>query len=79
MNHCTKCYKDLSVNTALDGDHQPREKDISVCLYCGNVAIFQKDMTLRDMTSEEWEQVQPVSWSMIRRTQREIANKIKMS
>lgn len=34
-------------------DEAPSEGDISVCLYCGNVAAFDKELKLRAATPEE--------------------------
>lgn len=52
---CLKCDAKLDDFASLNqAGTLPRENDISVCLYCGNVAIFTgNSMDLRPLTPEE--------------------------
>ena len=49
---CKKCGKGLDAHTG-EGDHSPTEGSISICIRCANVAIYTKDMKLRELTEED--------------------------
>lgn len=42
-----------SVLDAASGFGVPQKDDISICLYCGNIAIFNADFTFRPPTDDE--------------------------
>lgn len=51
---CARCKKKLDAATGVEKDgHEVREGAISVCAYCGNIAIFNADMTLRAIDEKE--------------------------
>lgn len=55
---CMKCGIELGIATAIgDGDAQACRDSVSVCGYCGNIAVFTKERTLRAPTKEELEEV----------------------
>lgn len=56
-NICGHCGNPLDAATTAS-NHSPREGDISICVYCGNINIFQKDMSIRELTPKELEEIQ---------------------
>jgi NAD-dependent SIR2 family protein deacetylase len=57
QTHCKTCEHILDANEALDGDRQPKEKDISVCAYCGTISEFDADLNLRALSDEECQEL----------------------
>ena len=49
---CGKCGELLDAATAFEGDHKPRENDITICIKCGSISQFNKDFSLRPVTQE---------------------------
>jgi hypothetical protein len=37
----------------MGGEHSPRDGDMTVCLYCRHVMIYNADLSLRNPTDEE--------------------------
>lgn len=53
-SNCTICDSPLDAATgALHTGARPEAGDVSVCLYCGNVAVFDEALSLRSPTTEE--------------------------
>lgn len=53
---CPSCGKLLDGATQLvsdDGATSPTSGDVTICLYCANVAVFADDLTLRKPTPVE--------------------------
>lgn len=50
---CLVCEMKLDAATCITSVATPAEGDASLCLYCGNVAIFGADKKLRQPTEEE--------------------------
>ena len=50
---CISCGKTLNAASAVDADGRPSPGDISVCVYCGKIMIYGKDMALRELTEIE--------------------------
>lgn len=50
---CLGCGVKLDAATSTDGDFDPQPGSISICAYCGSIAIFKDDMSLRPFTQEE--------------------------
>ena len=51
--------KCLSCNHSMDGaaspedeNKMPEDGDISICIRCGHVAVFDKDLNFRELTDE---------------------------
>lgn len=54
--HCLDCGREMDAATTVPGlneDAEPHPGAVSLCLQCGNVAIFADDMTLRPLTDDE--------------------------
>jgi hypothetical protein len=52
-NNCLKCGYLYESATHMTEEARPNEGDISICLNCGAVAIFNKDLSLRCPTPDE--------------------------
>jgi hypothetical protein len=52
---CRSCHKRLDAASTPDGrdEHRPKPGDFSVCIYCGDVAVFTDSMRLREPTGPE--------------------------
>ena len=50
---CPNCGCRLNAAAPFDDEGTPRPGDASICIECGHLCIFTKDMSLRHPTSEE--------------------------
>ena len=50
---CTKCGTEQDAASCYGADKAPVKDDITICLDCGNVMAFKKDLTLRALTDDE--------------------------
>lgn len=50
---CWKCGYKMDRSTEALGDHKPEKGDISMCISCGALAIFNADLTMRKPTQLE--------------------------
>lgn len=53
-NICFKCHNQLDAATQLQ-DHSPEEGDLNICAYCGNVAKYDADLRLVQVSDIELE------------------------
>lgn len=44
---------DTSIEQGIDRETQPQEGNLSLCLYCGNLSRFNKDLDLVELSPEE--------------------------
>lgn len=52
--HCLNCNEELGGSTESRlRNIIPRPGSLSVCLYCGHLAIYADDMNLRELTGNE--------------------------
>jgi len=51
--HCLNCGYRMDCTTDAYGDGTPKDGDISMCLHCGHLMLFNKDMTVRELTPDE--------------------------
>lgn len=54
---CSACGAHLSAATGADNDDRPNEGDVSVCITCGNITIFDENLKLRPATPEEYNEI----------------------
>jgi len=56
---CPYCNKenDRISNCKGDGDDNPNEGALSMCMTCGEPSIFTKDLELRKVTEEEFKEM----------------------
>lgn len=74
MNACPKCGREIETKTEVpfigvrnDGSAEeissqpgrPRSGDVSVCLYCGTIMVFDDARQEREITPEELEALDP--------------------
>lgn len=53
-NQCRKCKTTLETTTALDSKTPaPTPGSLSICWYCGALALFDQDLKLRELTADE--------------------------
>lgn len=52
MNVCRNCLSELPAHTDAYGDAKPSDGDISICIYCGELSIFDAGR-LREPTDIE--------------------------
>lgn len=51
---CLHCHEVLDGATGVETDRRrPVSGNASICMYCGHVAIFAEDMSLREPNDEE--------------------------
>lgn len=54
---CTNCAKVLDGASSIVGDHTPSPGDITVCIYCSHLMAYADDLTLREMTDAEMNEI----------------------
>lgn len=52
---CPNCSHILSAATGISGDSQPKELDITVCISCAAILLFDDKLHLRFPTDDEME------------------------
>jgi hypothetical protein len=69
-SHCTRCLKKLDAASSEEKE-RPAAGDLSICLYCGHLMLFDQEMKLRDLTPEEMRDVRRSdTWSYIQSMQK---------
>lgn len=56
---CPNCSAELTGASDPEGDAIPTPDDISVCMYCGTVVVFNHDMTVRPAKRSDVETLSP--------------------
>ena len=51
---CLKCGYQLDGVAGAGHDNAPEPGDISICFKCGNIAAFDGELRVRELTAEEW-------------------------
>ena len=64
---CWKCGYVMDRTTEALCDAKPRKGDVSICLCCGALAVFKKNLTLREPTRKE--ELDWGNWPVILRAQ----------
>lgn len=78
--HCKGCLKVIDAHTAIDGDRSPIPSDLSICLYCGKICMFDPSLNLSPMTPSELEQMKVEdfeNWRTLQRASAVITAEIK--
>jgi RNase P subunit RPR2 len=52
---CPDCKNLLSAATSIESDEstQPRPNDLTICIYCASILIYNKDFSLRRATESD--------------------------
>lgn len=53
-NNCAECGEILNARMGVGNTNTPVAGSVSICMYCGNIAIYTTTMTLRAPTSSEY-------------------------
>ncbi len=54
MNHCKFCGKKQDAHTEVHGEPvKPKQGDLSICLYCGTICLFDESLNLEPLTNAE--------------------------
>lgn len=56
VSRCVRCRKLLDAATGLQ-DREPKEGDVSICAYCGQVMLFDKTKKLRAAQEAEFSEI----------------------
>jgi hypothetical protein len=54
---CWHCDRPLDAASAVEGFAEPEEGAVSLCLYCGAIAMFGPDLILYPVTKEELDEL----------------------
>jgi len=52
-HRCPRCNYRMDCTTDAYGEAKPKEGDVSICLMCGGLMVFNADLTVRKPTKEE--------------------------
>lgn len=67
-NFCPNCKKTMDSATSIDRDnHKPIPGDISICLYCQSLLIFDDNLMSQNPTQEQIDELKsdPELWNKI--------------
>jgi hypothetical protein len=60
-----RCKAEMTGATGLTDGATPSANDISVCIYCGAVLAFNVDLTVREATREDLDDLPPkLAWQL---------------
>jgi hypothetical protein len=54
---CLGCGELLDGATGVSNRNRPKPGSISICIYCGHIAVFADDLSLRKPTGEEMREI----------------------
>jgi hypothetical protein len=54
---CLSCGKPLDGATCVGRDAAPDPGDITICIYCGHIMVFDDNLKLRELSDEEVREV----------------------
>lgn len=58
LSHCLRCGNKLDAASSGEGDEElPAEGDLSLCIYCGHLATYKADLTLRLLSDAELDEL----------------------
>lgn len=57
VSRCLDCGERLDHAMDTDGDDKPMPGDATICIHCGHIMAFADDLTLRQLTNDEMQQV----------------------
>jgi RNase P subunit RPR2 len=57
INYCTNCMKLLNEATSINSNKMPHEGGVTVCVRCGHISVFDKDLNLRPITTSELNEI----------------------
>lgn len=63
MSKCIKCGEPLNADAAINESgniekgHSPDQESISICLYCGNLGMYDKDLNIVELSDKIKEEI----------------------
>lgn len=73
---CVECGHPFDLATDIATDATPAPGDVSLCIECGNVAMFADDLTLRPISEDEIERMPLDHLSSLQRARKAIMRAI---
>jgi hypothetical protein len=79
MANCRACLKPVDVHCNVDDEQlQPQKGDVSVCMYCGTVSVYDYNLKLVQPTYCDVQEMKTVGiWRQILSIQKLINEKIR--
>ena len=53
VSKCTGCSKEVDMASCIGEEAKPKAGDVTVCIDCGHIMVFDEDRLLRDPTDSE--------------------------
>ena len=76
-DYCPACGVEHTAATSLNEDVIPEEGDVSLCIECGIILAFNKDLTLRLARFEDYNNLDAKQFLFIKKAQEVIKNRNK--
>lgn len=57
-NSCLGCGHHMDMAAQVAGDEKPRPGDVTLCIRCGHVMIFDADLSFRNMNEAEQREIE---------------------
>jgi len=54
---CLDCGELLDGATAVESDGSPQTGDVTICIYCGHIMVYDKKLNFREPNTEEARQI----------------------
>lgn len=54
---CLNCGHKLDAASSIKHDNAPKPGDVTLCIECSHIMIFTQDMGLRNLSSEEMDEI----------------------
>jgi transcription initiation factor IIE alpha subunit len=71
--YCTACLNALTRVASFDDVAMPRGGDLFICSRCGNLMVYQDDLSLRTMTADEFSRLPTQRQNQIKAVRQTIA------
>ncbi len=69
-NKCLRCGARLDAAAGIQDGPGPSEGCLSICIKCGHATLFTADLSLREITPEEWKALPADNKNEIAKAQR---------
>lgn len=79
---CPSCYRKLDLATDPEGKNIPKPNDLTVCIYCQEILIFQEDMSVKELSQEKIEKLPyeiQVKLMLFKKTAKKLINDVKFN
>jgi hypothetical protein len=55
--HCKSCLHEIDSVTALEDGSKPSENDLSICISCGTISMFDKELNIIPTPPEKLDEI----------------------